>query len=54
MIHIIDQEKCIKCGTCLDVCPFDSIAKVSGETIDVPKELVPVTAPPPKKKAKTE
>ena len=24
-VHIIDQEKCIKCGTCYDVCRFDAV-----------------------------
>ena len=42
MIHIIDQEGCIKCGTCLEVCPFDSIVKVSGETVETPAELIPI------------
>ncbi|MFO8102140.1 MAG: NADH-ubiquinone oxidoreductase-F iron-sulfur binding region domain-containing protein [Dehalococcoidia bacterium] len=38
-IHVIDQEKCTKCGTCFDMCPerFGAIIKVSG----------PVPAPPP-------
>jgi NADH-quinone oxidoreductase subunit F len=50
MVHIIDQDKCIKCGTCLEVCPtkFDAIVKVSGETVEVPKEPIPVTAEKPK------
>jgi len=49
MVHVIDQEKCIKCGTCLDVCPerFGAVVKVSGEEIQVPSEPVPVTAPRP-------
>jgi NADH-quinone oxidoreductase subunit F len=44
MIHIIDHDKCIKCGNCLDVCPerFDAVKKVSGETVQVPEELIPV------------
>ncbi len=44
MIHIIDQQKCIKCGNCLDVCPerFDAVTKVSGEKIETPNELIPV------------
>ena len=25
--HVIDQEKCIKCGTCMDNCRFDAISK---------------------------
>jgi NADH-quinone oxidoreductase subunit F len=23
--HIIDQEKCIKCGSCVEVCKFDAV-----------------------------
>jgi NADH-quinone oxidoreductase subunit F len=48
MVHVIDQEKCIKCGTCLEVCPerFGAVVKVSGETIDVPNEPVPVKEKP--------
>jgi NADP-reducing hydrogenase subunit HndC len=23
--HVIDQAKCIQCGTCLDACPDDAI-----------------------------
>ncbi|MBN1692642.1 MAG: NADH-quinone oxidoreductase subunit NuoF [Dehalococcoidales bacterium] len=50
LIHVIDQEKCVKCGTCLEVCPtrFGAVTKVSGETIEVPKEPIPVTAEKPK------
>ena len=46
LIHIIDQEKCIKCGTCLEKCPerFSAVVKVTGETITVPKEPVPIGA----------
>jgi NADH-quinone oxidoreductase subunit F len=46
MVHVIDQEKCIKCGTCLDVCPakFSAVIKASGEEIAVPSEPVPVAA----------
>ena len=44
LIHVIDQEKCIKCGTCLDVCPkrFSAVAKVSGEKIKVPEKPIPI------------
>ena len=33
MVHVIDQEKCIKCGTCFEVCPsrFSAVVKVSGQ-----------------------
>ncbi len=46
MVHVVDQSKCIKCGTCLEVCParFSAITKVSGETLEIPKEPTPVTA----------
>jgi NADH-quinone oxidoreductase subunit F len=49
MVHVIDQERCIKCGTCLEVCPerFGAVTKVSAETIDVPAEPTPVTAAKP-------
>lgn len=52
MIHVIDQEACIKCGTCLDVCPdrFEAIVKESGREVEVPEEPVPVTAAPPGRK----
>ena len=38
-IKVIDQEKCVKCGTCVDACPpqYDAIIKLS------PKSLVPPT-----------
>jgi len=44
LIHIIDHEKCIKCGTCLEVCPkrFSAVVKVSGEKIKVPEKPIPV------------
>jgi NADH:ubiquinone oxidoreductase subunit F (NADH-binding)/(2Fe-2S) ferredoxin/Pyruvate/2-oxoacid:ferredoxin oxidoreductase delta subunit len=55
MVHVINQEKCVKCGTCLDACParFSAIVKVSGETVEVPKEPIPVTAERPKASAAT-
>jgi len=44
-IHVIDQNKCTKCGTCFDVCPprFSAVEKISGEPIPPapqPKERV--------------
>jgi len=37
-IHIIDQEKCIKCDTCFEVCPtkFSAVEKISGEPVPPP------------------
>ncbi len=37
-IHIIDQSKCIKCGTCYDVCPpkFGAVQKISGKPVPTP------------------
>jgi NADH:ubiquinone oxidoreductase subunit F (NADH-binding)/(2Fe-2S) ferredoxin/Pyruvate/2-oxoacid:ferredoxin oxidoreductase delta subunit len=31
-VHVIDQEKCTKCGTCFEVCPprFGAVTKLSG------------------------
>jgi NAD-dependent dihydropyrimidine dehydrogenase PreA subunit len=27
-IHVVHQDKCIKCGVCYDVCKFAAIDKV--------------------------
>jgi NADH-quinone oxidoreductase subunit F len=44
LIHIIDQNKCIKCGNCLDVCPprFNAVTKVSGEKPKTPEHPIQV------------
>jgi coenzyme F420-reducing hydrogenase delta subunit/NAD-dependent dihydropyrimidine dehydrogenase PreA subunit len=38
-IHVIDQESCIRCGTCFDVCPqrFEAVSKIAGR--DVPPQI---------------
>jgi len=41
-IHIIDHERCIKCGTCMEVCNFGAVIKLSGEKIETPHFPVPV------------
>jgi len=48
MVHVVDQEKCIKCGTCYEMCPsrFGAIVKVSGQKVEVPAEPIPVKAAP--------
>ena len=35
IIHVIDQEKCTKCGTCFEVCPdrFKAVVKISGKPV---------------------
>jgi NADP-reducing hydrogenase subunit HndC len=35
IVHVIDQAKCTRCGTCLDVCPekFGAVRKISGEPV---------------------
>ena len=42
LIHVIDQDTCIKCGTCFEVCPprFGAVAKLSGEPVPpaIPEE----------------
>jgi F420-non-reducing hydrogenase iron-sulfur subunit len=37
-VHVIEQEICIKCGTCFDVCPpkFGAVAKITGEPVPPP------------------
>jgi NADH-quinone oxidoreductase subunit F len=37
-IHIIDQKKCTKCGTCFEVCPsrFSAVQKISGQPVPPP------------------
>ena len=37
-IHIIDQEKCTKCGTCYEVCSskFGAVTRLSGEPVPAP------------------
>ena len=37
-IHVIDQSKCTKCGTCFDVCPerFNAVTRLSGEPVPPP------------------
>jgi coenzyme F420-reducing hydrogenase delta subunit/Fe-S-cluster-containing hydrogenase component 2 len=37
-IHVIDQDKCIKCGTCFEVCPprFGAVNQISGEPVPPP------------------
>ncbi|MEW6547717.1 MAG: NADH-quinone oxidoreductase subunit NuoF [Bacillota bacterium] len=40
-VHVIDQARCTRCGTCYDVCPsrFGAVTRVSGQP--VPATLVP-------------
>ena len=37
-IHVIDQESCIRCGTCYEACPtrFDAVQKIVGEPVPPP------------------
>lgn len=37
-IHVIDQDRCIKCGTCLEVCPsrFGAVTKIEGGPVPEP------------------
>ena len=37
-IHVIDQETCIKCGTCFEACPprFGAVKEISGEPVPPP------------------
>ena len=38
-VHWIEQEECIKCGACYQVCNFDAVTRLSAE---------PIPPPPPK------
>ncbi len=37
-VHVIDQEICIKCGTCFEVCPtrFDAVTRIIGRPVPPP------------------
>jgi NADH-quinone oxidoreductase subunit F len=37
-VHVIEQERCTNCGTCLEVCParFDAVRKLSGVPVPPP------------------
>jgi Fe-S-cluster-containing hydrogenase component 2 len=52
-IHIIDQETCIKCGTCFEVCPprFGAVDQISGEPVPppIPEEERTIVRKPKKK-----
>ncbi|MFU8796728.1 MAG: NADH-ubiquinone oxidoreductase-F iron-sulfur binding region domain-containing protein [Dehalococcoidia bacterium] len=47
-VKVIDQEKCTKCGTCLDVCPpeYDAVVKLS------PVSSLPSPEPPRRRSKK--
>jgi NADH-quinone oxidoreductase subunit F len=49
-IKVIDQEECVKCGTCIDACPpqYHAIEKIS------PVSLLPPSEPRPKKAKKSD
>jgi len=40
-VKVIDQEKCVKCGTCLEVCPpeYNAVIKVSPVSLLPPSPL---------------
>jgi NADH:ubiquinone oxidoreductase subunit F (NADH-binding)/(2Fe-2S) ferredoxin len=42
MIHVIDEQGCIRCGTCYEVCRFDAIHRASGDLIQVPEAPIPL------------
>ena len=37
-IHVIDQDKCIKCETCFEACPprFAAVQKIVSESVPPP------------------
>jgi F420-non-reducing hydrogenase iron-sulfur subunit len=46
-IHVIDQDKCLKCGTCLEACPphFGAVRKISDAAVPpaIPEEERTIT-----------
>lgn len=38
MPPVVDKNKCIKCGTCIDICPEDTLTQDNDET---PKVVYP-------------
>ncbi|MFC1957122.1 NADH-quinone oxidoreductase subunit NuoF [Chloroflexota bacterium] len=50
-VHAIDQAKCEKCSTCIEVCPerFGAVVKISGEEIEPPSQPPPATDSKPSK-----
>lgn len=45
-VHVIDQDKCTRCGTCLDVCPskFSAVVKGTGTRPGVVEKTIPIAA----------
>ncbi|MGQ9639487.1 MAG: NADH-ubiquinone oxidoreductase-F iron-sulfur binding region domain-containing protein [Candidatus Bathyarchaeia archaeon] len=43
-VHWINQEKCVKCGTCYEICNFGAVKRLSGEPIppSPPKGMKPI------------
>ena len=37
-VHIVEQDKCIKCGTCFEVCPpkFGAVTRIVGNPVPAP------------------
>jgi NADH-quinone oxidoreductase subunit F len=58
LIHIIDQEKCIKCGTCLEVCPpkFRAVTEITGAPVPppIPEEKRTIVRKSKKEKGETD
>ena len=42
-VKVIDQEKCVKCGACVDACPpqYDAVVKISPLS-ELPEALPPL------------
>ena len=38
LVHVIDQQMCIKCGSCFDACPekFDAVKIITGAPVPTP------------------
>jgi len=47
-VHVIDQEKCLRCGACREACNLDKIAVIPTKAVAAaPKPAVTPTKMPP-------
>ncbi len=40
MSYVINQDKCIKCGACINMCPVQAISMVNAQVVIDPKKCI--------------